>query len=179
MGEDRGNRCFRSLYPFGKVGFALNVKTQRVLFSILAVVLVAGILLAIYFTSQSDNDMPNGEVSDSSQVPDDSKGPLVSFDHENASLGDKLIFGLETAGIGIGIVFAVLIILWGAIALVSKIVGGESTPKAAAQPAQKTQQPQTAQTDESELVAVCTAAIAAARGESDCAFNVISITEIK
>lgn len=179
MGEDGGIRIIRPLYPFGKVGFALNVKTQRVLFSILAVVLVAGILFAIYFMSQSDNDITNGEVSDSSQAPDDSKSPLVVFDHENASLGDKFIFGLETAGIGMGIVFAVLIILWGAIALVSKIVGGESAPKAAAQPAQKVQQPQAVETDESELVAVCTAAIAASRGESDCAFNVISITEIK
>lgn len=164
----------------------MNVKTQRVLFSILAVILVAGILLAIYFTSQPSNT-PNGgevsgEVSGDTEGVDDGKGPLVKFDHESASLGDKLIFGLQTAGIGMAIVFAVLIILWGAIALVSKIVGGESAPKAA--PVQKATaapaQPQTAETtDESELVAVCTAAIAASRGETDCAFNVISITEIK
>lgn len=182
-----------SFMPFGKVGFALNVKTQRVLFSILAVILVAGMLFAIYFTSQpsnanggetSDNSQVSGEASDGGEVSDGNKGPLVDFDHESASLGDKLIFGLQTAGIGMAIVFAVLIILWGAIALVSKIVGGESAPKAA--PAKQTPvsaapaQAQTADTtDESELVAVCTAAIAASRGESDCAFNVISITEIK
>lgn len=183
MGEDGGIRDIRFLYPFGKVGFALNVKTQRVLFSILAIVLVAGILFAIYFTSQPDGNSPDGEVSNGSEVSDDGKGPLVDFDHENASLVDKLVFGLETTGLGMGIVFAVLVILWGAIALVSKIVGGESAPKAApaqtAQPAQPVQQPQTAAADESEFVAVCTAAIAASRGETDCAFNVISITEIK
>lgn len=161
----------------------MNVKTQRVLFSILAVILVAGILFAIYFTSQPSNTPDGGEVSgevsgDTEDVGDN-KGPLVTFDHESATFGDKLIFGLQTAGIGMAIVFTVLIILWGAIALVSKIVGGESAPKAA--PAQKAPaQPQTAEaTDESELVAVCTAAIAASKGETDCAFNVISITEIK
>lgn len=180
MGEDGGISDIRFLYPFGKVGFALNVKTQRVLFSILAVILVAGILFAIYFTSQPNGNTPDGEVSNDSEVSDDGKGPLVDFDHESASFGDKLVFGLVTTGLGMGIVFAVLIILWGAIALVSKIVGGESAPKAApAQTAQPVQQPQTAEADESELVAVCTAAIAASRGETDCAFNVISITEIK
>lgn len=145
----------------------MNAKTQKLLYSLLAFVIVAGILLAVYFFANNNAQT----VADGT--------PLVDYDASKHTPGENLVFGLQTAGVGMGIVFAVLIILWAAIALVSKIVGGESAPKQTAAPAPAQAAAPVATNDETELVAVCTAAIAAARGESDCAFNIISITEIQ
>lgn len=102
---------------------------------------------------------------------------------ENASLGDRVVYGLKVVGIGMGIVFLVLIILM-AVLYVFKLVAAskaKQTKPVAKDPAvsQTNTAPATDAGDgEENIVAIATAAIAASRGESDCAFRVISITKL-
>lgn len=169
--------------PTGKVGFALKLNAKRIVYIVLAVAVVAGLLLAIdYF---SDGMFGQAEVStpDASSAAEDASSSAEASDTaikkdptENMTVSEKLVYGLTTAGVGMSMVFLVLIILWGLIAFIPKILP-EEKPKAPASSAKVATV--AASPDEEELVAVCTAAIAAARGASDCAFKVISITEIK
>lgn len=114
----------------------------------------------------------------------------------DATLGEKLVYGLKVAGIGLIVVFLVLIIIM-AILYVFKLVAvskgksGSSAPSAvpsaapaAAAPAAPPAAPAapvapTADAEEERIVAIATAAIAASRGASDCAFRVISVTKLQ
>ena len=99
-------------------------------------------------------------------------------------MGEKVTFGLQVVGIGMGVVFGVLLILIGILQLfklfavkkpaeqksnenVSVVSAPVATPTANA-----------SASEEDTVVAVASAAIAAARGESECAFNIISIKKI-
>ena len=107
----------------------------------------------------------------------------------NDSLADRAAFGLEVTLIGMGVVFGVLLLLI-CILQVFKIFAKvqskpvevatntpSTAPVAAAVPAPAVVSSANA-SEEAEMVAIATAAIAAARGESDCAFNIISIKKI-
>ena len=110
---------------------------------------------------------------------------------KGSGYGDRAMVGLQVVAIGIGVVFAVLILLIGILQLFKlfavkqtdesakseSVVAPVSAPAVApiAPAVSSSAQP----TSEEELVvAIATAAIAAARGESECAFNVISIKKI-
>ena len=99
----------------------------------------------------------------------------------DASFGEKLAYALKYAAIGMITVFLVLIIIMAVLYLFRLFSTGDSKKTAAAAPAPA---PEAAKApvggdSEEELVAVATAAIAAYRGESDCAFKVISINKIQ
>ena len=103
---------------------------------------------------------------------------------ENASMGEKVVFGGQAMLIGMGVVFGVLLLLIGILQLF-KLFGNkeakvkEETAKPAAPVAPvATAVPATGSNEEESVVAIATAAIAAYRGESDCAFNIISIKKI-
>lgn len=105
------------------------------------------------------------------------------MDHSRP-LGERLVQGLQTLGLGLGIVFAVLIIIWGACELLHFLVHG-ATKKEAPVSAPATAKPATApvaapaptaptQADNSELIAVITAAVAAMLDQPTTAFRVVS-----
>ena len=99
----------------------------------------------------------------------------------NASLGDKFMYGLQVAGIGMAVVFLVLIVLM-LILYVFKLFATAGAKKPAEAPKAApaaTAAPAPAADDEQTIVAIATAAIAAERGESQCAFKVISITKLQ
>ena len=99
----------------------------------------------------------------------------------NAPFSEKLLYGLKIALIGIVVVFLILAISWAVLFVFNLIFKNKS----AAKPAERetapapVQKPVSGALDEETVVAVATAAIAAARGEEKCAFNVISITKIQ
>lgn len=99
----------------------------------------------------------------------------------NAPFSEKLLYGLKIALIGIVVVFLILAIIWAVLFVFNLIFKNKS----AAKPAERetapapVQKPVLGALDEETVVAVATAAIAAARGEEKCAFNVISITKIQ
>ena len=99
----------------------------------------------------------------------------------NAPFSEKLLYGLKIALIGIVVVFLILAIIWAVLFLFNLILKNKSAGKPAeweTAPA-PVQKPVLGALDEETVVAVATAAIAAARGEEKCAFNVISITKIQ
>ena len=99
----------------------------------------------------------------------------------NAPFSEKLLYGLKIALIGIVVVFLILAIIWAVLFVFNLIFKNKS----AAKPAERetapapVQKPVSGALDEETVVAVATAAIAAARGDEKCAFNVISITKIQ
>ena len=99
----------------------------------------------------------------------------------NAPFSEKLLYGLKIALIGIVVVFLILAIIRAVLVVFNLIFKNKS----AAKPAERetapapVQKPVSGALDEETVVAVATAAIAAARGEEKCAFNVISITKIQ
>lgn len=97
------------------------------------------------------------------------------------ALGDKLLLGGQVSLLGMGTVFAVLAILWGLVELMHLLLTGVSGNKKkkkaeapveapAAAPAPVVSAP----ADDLEIVAVITAAIAAASGSSPSSFRVVS-----
>ena len=99
----------------------------------------------------------------------------------NAPFLEKLLYGLKIALIGIVVVFLILAIIWAVLFVFNLIFKNKSAEKPAERetaPA-PVQKPVSGTLDEETAVAVATAAIAAARGEEKCAFNVISITKIQ
>lgn len=102
----------------------------------------------------------------------------------DSPIGERVTTGLEVMLIGMSVVFGVLILLM-AILYVFKAFAVKKNktevPVKAAEPEQNVTTvpaPAASSSDDDTVVAVATAAIAAARGESDCAFNVISIKKI-
>lgn len=97
-------------------------------------------------------------------------------------IGEKATFGLQVVGIGMGVVFGVLLLLIGILQLfklfaIKKTVEEikEAPAHVAAPSASVTIAPAS---EEEAIVAVASAAIAASRGESECSFNIVSIKKI-
>ena len=109
---------------------------------------------------------------------------LLNFGEEvsnSAPLSDRLMMGLQTALLGMGVIFVVLIILW-AVLSVFKLVfykskaeekAVEPTPAPAVVESTPTAPTPTAQNDE-EIVAAITAAIAVMLDVPQTSFRVVS-----
>ena len=106
---------------------------------------------------------------------------------KDSSLVERAIVGAQVVAIGMGVIFGVLILLI-CILQVFKIFASEKpaqtetkAPAVAPSPAPAPVVATVASAPASEeeaIVAIATAAIAASRGESDCAFKVLSIKKI-
>lgn len=101
---------------------------------------------------------------------------------KDSPVGDRVSIGLQVVGIGMGVVFGVLLILIGILQVFKllskkpdsvKNIAKVDTPVASSTPVATV-----SASEEEKIVAIATAAIAAARGKSDVDFNVISITPI-
>ena len=100
------------------------------------------------------------------------------------TLSEKLLLGGQVSLLGMGTVFAVLAILWGLVELLHLLLTGFSGDKKkkataaaeapAAAPAPAAETPAAAPADDLEIIAVITAAVAAASGSSPSSFRVVS-----
>lgn len=168
---------------------------------LLAVLLVSVSAVAVLADSEEGPPAEDvTEVSQGTEVEGESSGTYVSvfasgYENlpEDASMMERLMYGLQVAGIGILVVFLVLIIIM-AILYIFKLVAVSKSKKAApavsapaaAAPAATAPKaaapaaaPSASGSEEETIVAIATAAIAASRGASDCAFKVISVTKIQ
>lgn len=163
-----------------------SVKLKNRLFSILSVVMVLVLALSIFGTvavlAADDANESANTLETQSEPANTNKDSIVDTDAvNNMNLSEKFVFGLKVMATGMLMVFAVLILLWVVIAIMARVFGSktfankEEKPKAVSAPVTS----KTAEADESEIVAVATAAIAASRGESKCAFKVVSIQKIE
>lgn len=110
---------------------------------------------------------------------------LLNSAEQSLSLSDKLSIGGQVTLLGMGTVFAVLIVLWGMVELLHLILVGptqkpkvtkvveETTTPLAAEP-EAVPAPVATQADDLALIAVITAAVAAASGSSPSSFRVVS-----
>ena len=102
--------------------------------------------------------------------------PMLEVDPNlKLSFGDAALYGLEMLLIGMVIVFAVLTLLWFAIEIFGRVVGklsATSKPVAEKKPEPVAVAP--AATDDTELIAVLTAAIAAMESAPATRFRVVS-----
>ena len=103
--------------------------------------------------------------------------PLLEVNpNESLPLGEGVLYGLEMLLVGMLIVFAVLALLWGALeisgVLFRKLSGMEKAP--AAKEAEVAPAPVAAAADDTELIAVLTAAIAAMESAPAARFRVVS-----
>lgn len=150
-------------------------KLLRILtvFAVVAVLLVSTGLVAFAETENAETSVEQGNADTFK-----SGYPKLS---EDADLGERFMYGLQVAGIGMVVVFLVLILIM-AILYVFKLVATSGAKKPAAAPAAPSAPAPAAapaSDDEATVVAVATAAIAASRGASNCAFKVISVTKIQ
>ena len=101
---------------------------------------------------------------------------------KESPVGDRVSIGLQVVGIGMGVVFGVLLLLIGILQLFKlfskKPDSAKNDAKVAAPVASATPAATVPASEEEKIVAIATAAIAAARGKGDVDFNVISIAPI-
>ena len=175
-----------------------GTKNKRLL-RLLSVLLLAVLLVSVSSLAvlADGEEGPPAEDSSAVEVSDAAGGYVSAFPSgypnvpQDATYGELLMYGLQVAGIGLLVVFLVLVIIM-AILYIFKLValsGTKTAPKAApeapkavstAAPAPKTTPAAaTSGSEEETIVAIATAAIAASRGASECAFKVISVTKIQ
>ena len=90
------------------------------------------------------------------------------------TFGEKMLIGGQVTLLGIGTVFAVLALLWGLVELLHLLLAPKKA-KAVPKPSPEAEVPTpTTETDDREIVAAITAAIAAATGRAPSSFRVVS-----
>lgn len=153
---------------------------------LLALITVIAMTSVVAFAEEVS--VPAQEVSATdSSTAENADTIFEIFNRGEGTFMERLVHGGKVTLVGMLVVFAVLIVLM-VILYVFQLIFGRKSKKAEEKPVEKTVSAPApaaapvaapaAANQEEELVAVATAAIAAARGESDCAFNVISITQI-
>ena len=94
---------------------------------------------------------------------------------QSTPIGERLISGLQTMGLGLGIVFLALILIWGACELLHYVLHKKEADSAEPVLEQSVPAPAPAPVqDNGELIAVITAAIAAVLDQPTNSFRVVS-----
>lgn len=155
---------------------------------LLAVITVIAMTSVAVFADNTVSEPAQENSAADNSVNDDTIIEVIV--RGEGTLVERLIHGGQVTLVGMIVVFAVLVILMIILYLFPLIFSRQSAKKTSEKPVEKTvSAPAHAPVatlvsasevmgEEVELVAVATAAIAAYRGASDCAFNVISITRI-
>lgn len=100
---------------------------------------------------------------------------------ESLSMGEKAMGAGITTLMGMGITFIVLLLLWAVIAIMSKAMTSVNKPTVQAAPTAAAEAPKAAavqEADNSELIAVISAAIAAYEGTSSLAASNLVVKKI-
>ena len=102
----------------------------------------------------------------------------TAMDYTNPlEIADAIPFGLETVLLGMGVVFSVLIILWAVLSVFKFIFYKPATVEKKPEPTlvqEIAEAPAVPETDDAELVAVITAAIASMLDAPQTSFRVVS-----
>ena len=142
----------------------------------------------VAFAESSEDVSQEESVAENSTVTNNNGETIFEIiENGEGTFMERLAHGGKVTLVGMLVVFSVLIVLMIVLYVFQWIFGRKSSKKSASvkesvpapAPASAPVAAAPAATNnEEEVVAVATAAIAAARGESECAFNVISITQI-
>lgn len=164
-----------------------NRKFLRILLTCVLAVALVVMTGVVAFAEEAETETESSAAQ--TEESTNASGELKDFNSgfanisPDAPIGERLMYGVQVAGIGMTVVFLVLVLIM-AILYVFKLfaTSGAKKPAAApkAAPAPAPAAPVAPAADDEQLiVAIATAAIAAERGESECAFKVISITKLQ
>ena len=163
----------------------MSFNCKKLVCVLLALITVIAMTSVVAFAEEES--VPAQEVSETeSSVAENADTIFEIIGRGEGTLMERLVHGGKVTLVGMIVVFAVLIVLM-VILYLFQLIFARKSRKAPEEPVKKVSAPApaaapvaapAAANNEDELVAVATAAIAAARGESDCAFDVISITKV-
>ena len=146
-----------------------------------AMVIMTGVV-AFAEETVTETESSAAQTEETVSVSEEQKGFASGYPtlDPDAPIGEKFMYGLQVAGIGMAVVFLVLILIM-AILYVFKLfaTSGAKKPVEAPKAAPAAAPAAPVANDEQLIAAIATAAIAAERGESECAFKVISITKLQ
>ena len=151
---------------------------------LIALVMVICMTSVVAFAEGSEDVSQEESMTENSAVTENNGETIFEIiENGEGTFMERLAHGGKVTLVGMLVVFAVLIVLMIVLYVFQWIFGAKSkkvasVKESAPAPAPVSAPVVNATNNEEEVVAVATAAIAAARGESECAFNVISITQI-
>lgn len=164
----------------------MSFNCKKLVCVLLALITVIAMTSVVAF-AEEEVSVPAQEVSETeSSVAENADTIFEIIGRGEGTLMERLVHGGKVTLVGMIVVFSVLIVLM-VILYLFRLIFARKSRKAPEEPVKKVSAPApaaapvaapAAANNEDELVAVATAAIAAARGESDCAFDVISITKV-
>lgn len=165
----------------------MSFNHKRLVCVLIALVMVICMTSVVSFAESSENVSQEESMTENSTVTNNNGETIFEIiENGEGTFMERLAHGGKVTLVGMLVVFGVLIVLMGVLYIFQWIFGRKSSKKSASvkesvpapAPASAPVAAPAATGNEEEIVAVATAAIAAARGESECAFNVISITQI-
>lgn len=165
----------------------MSFNCKRLVCILLAVITIMCMTSVVAFAEGTEDISQEVSVTENSVVADNNGETIFEIiENGEGTLMERLAHGGKVTLVGMLVVFGVLIVLMIVLYAFQGIFGRKSAKKAtpakesvpAPAPVSAPVAASAATNNEEEVVAVATAAIAAARGESECAFNVVSITQI-
>ena len=163
----------------------LSFNCKKLVCVLLALVAIFCLTSVVAFAEESAVFSQDGSMTDNSAVTENNGETIFEIiENGEGTFMERLAHGGKVTLVGMLVVFGVLLVLMAVLYIFQGIFGRKSSRKSASvkepvsAPAFVSAPVAAATNNEEEVVAVATAAIAAARGESECAFNVISITQI-
>ena len=162
----------------------MSFNCKRLVCVLIALVMVICMTSVVAFAEGSEDVSQEESMTENSAVTENNGETIFEIiENGEGTFMERLAHGGKVTLVGMLVVFAVLIVLMIVLYVFQWIFGAKSkkvasVKESAPAPAPVSAPVVNATNNEEEVVAVATAAIAAARGESECAFNVISITQI-
>ncbi|MBR6506310.1 MAG: OadG family protein [Clostridia bacterium] len=162
----------------------MSFNCKRLVCVLIALVMVICMTSVVAFAEGSEDVSQEESMTENSAVTENNGETIFEIiENGEGTFMERLAHGGKVTLVGMLVVFAVLIVLMIVLYVFQWIFGAKSKKVASVKesvpaPAPVSAPVVNATNNEEEVVAVATAAIAAARGESECAFNVISITQI-
>ncbi len=166
----------------------MSFNCKRLVCVLIALVMVICMTSVVAFAEGSEDVSQEESMTENSAVTENNGETIFEIiENGEGTFMERLAHGGKVTLVGMLVVFGVLIVLMGVLYIFQWIFGRKSSKKSAsvkesvpapAPVSAPAVAAPAATNNEEEVVAVATAAIAAARGESECAFNVISITQI-
>ena len=162
----------------------MSFNYKRLVCVLIALVMVICMTSVVAFAEGSEDVSQEESMTENSAVTENNGETIFEIiENGEGTFMERLAHGGKVTLVGMLVVFAVLIVLMIVLYVFQWIFGAKSkkvasVKESAPAPAPVSAPVVNATNNEEEVVAVATAAIAAARGESECAFNVISITQI-
>ncbi len=162
----------------------MSFNCKRLVCVLIALVMVICMTSVVVFAEGSEDVSQEESMTENSAVTENNGETIFEIiENGEGTFMERLAHGGKVTLVGMLVVFGVLLVLMAVLYIFQGIFGRKDKKPASVKesvpaPAPVSAPVVNATNNEEEVVAVATAAIAAARGESECAFNVISITQI-